>query len=374
MTQPAPGGRFSSTAAFVLAIIVTAGLTAALYARTALDPDTPARPALTVEAARYELQDTYRRQVSYLGRVVAGRKADLGFEVTGQIARMPVREGMPVTAGDLIASLDDSAAQARRQATAAELKQTEAELELARLKEKRQSELRQSGAVSKEAYDETRLRAEALAAQLDAVAARLGGIDIELAKSQLLAPYDGVIANRYTYQGAVVGPGMPVVRLIETARREAHVGIPAERAGSMRPHTTYSLQLRDRQVDAALLAVRPDVEPLTRTTDAVFALPEGLAALDGEPVTLWLEETVAMAGGWLPVGALLEGQRGVWTVLRLEAEDSGLYRTRREAVEVLELQGDQAFVRGTLDDRALVVASGVHRITPGTTVTLAGAR
>jgi hypothetical protein len=76
-----------------------------------------------------------------------------------------------------------------------------------------------------------------------------------------------------------------------------------------------------------------------------------------------------MAGGWLPIAALLEGQRGVWTVLRIEpAGDS--YRTAREAVEVLEIRGDQAYVRGTLASGSRVVANGVHRITPGTQVSV----
>jgi hypothetical protein len=69
-------------------------------------------------------------------------------------------------------------------------------------------------------------------------------------------------------------------------------------------------------------------------------------------------------GGWLPIAALLEGKRGVWTVLTVKAQGDA-YSTTREAVEVLDVQGDQAFVRGTVSSGALVVASGVHRISPG---------
>jgi hypothetical protein len=76
-----------------------------------------------------------------------------------------------------------------------------------------------------------------------------------------------------------------------------------------------------------------------------------------------------MAGGWLPIAALLEGQRGVWTVLRVEPED-GSFRTAREAVEVLDIRGDQAYVRGTLASGSQVVANGVHRVTPGTLVSV----
>jgi hypothetical protein len=43
-------------------------------------------------------------------------------------------------------------------------------------------------------------------------------------------------------------------------------------------------------------------------------------------------------------------------------------------VEVIESKGDQAYVRGTLPAGSQVVANGVHRISPGTPVLVAGAR
>jgi len=41
----------------------------------------------------------------------------------------------------------------------------------------------------------------------------------------------------------------------------------------------------------------------------------------------------------------------------------------REAVEVLHVTGDRAYVRGTLNDGDRVIADGVHRVAPGTRVT-----
>jgi RND family efflux transporter MFP subunit len=361
--------RSSSSTAIVIALVVTLGLTGLLYARVALTKVPEPRSPLTVSAVPYQLQESYQRPVSYLGLVVAGRKAKLGFEVPGQIAVMGVREGHPVSKGQVIASLDDAALRAKRQAAAAELEQTRVELEQATLKSQRQRNLQASGAVSKEAYDDTRLRARALTSRVDAVAARLSGIDIELEKSKLVAPYDGIIAERLVYEGSVVSPGVPVVRLIETAGQEAHIGIPVALSSTLQSGRSYRLSLRDSWVEASLLAIRPDVDPITRTTTAVFAMPAEIMALDGEPITLELEEPVDLTGGWLPLTALLEGRRGVWTVLRLEAEAGDNHRTVREVVEVLDLSADQAYVRGTLMSGARVVASGVHRITPGALVT-----
>jgi len=359
----------ASLLGILAAVAVVAVLTGLLYTRVALSGSPPPRDPMPVATTTYTVQDSYTRKVSYLGLVTAGRKADLGFEVPGTLLSAPLRPGTPVGAGDVIALLDQSGLRARRAATAAELEQAEVELELAQIKAARQRDLADTGAVSREAHDETRLRARALQARVEAVRARLASIDIDVEKSRLLAPYDGVVADRYAHQGAVINPGEPIVRLVETAAQEAHIGVAARRAAQLQPGMHYALRLRDQEVQAQLLSVRPDVNPRTRTATAVFALPAAVHALDGEPVSLELAEHIPQRGGWLPLGALQEGSRGVWTVLRVVDRD-GRRLTVREAVEVLEVRADRAFVRGTLPSGAIVVASGTHRVAPGTAVSV----
>jgi len=371
-TTPPHASRWRQGLAPLAAVGIVIILTSLLYAREALYADTAPDNLLTVAAVDYIGQEEYARTVSYLGLVVAGRRANLGFEIQGLLAEGPPRPGTQVAAGEAIAALDSSALQARRRATAADLEQARVEFDLAQLKAKRQEKLLGSGAVSEDVYDETRLRALALSSQVEAMEARLASIDIELEKSRLTAPYEGIVADRYEQHGSVVNPGTPVVRLLEVGGLESHIGVSAERAKTLRPGTAYSLKFRDRSLQAELLSIRPDIDPVTRTTTAVFALPDGIDALDGEPVTLELDETVHASGGWLPIEALLEGNRGVWTVLRL-APDGEALLTVREAVEVLETRDDQVFVRGTLAAGSQVVASGVHRITPGTPVSVQGA-
>lgn len=370
MTQK-KGNKLSGAIGVAAAAFIVAGLTGALHARLAMGEKPVERIPLTVSATTYELQDSYQREVSYLGLVAAGRKAKLGFEIAGTVAALPWREGSPIAKGQLIARLDDASLQATLMATTADLEQARSELELARLKAKRQRELRESGAVSREAMDETRLRAEALASRVEAVEARLRSIEIQTEKATLRAPYSGVVADRYVHEGSVVNPGSPVVQFIETAGREANIGVAVAKARALEVGKIYTLKLRGQSFSSPLLSVRPDVDPVTRVTTAVFAIPADIDAVDGEPITLTLQEKVQARGGWLPIAALLESSRGLWTVLRLQESPEGM-RTVREAVEVLEIQGDQAYVKGSLAGNSLVIANGVHRTTPGTLVAISG--
>jgi RND family efflux transporter MFP subunit len=354
------------------AVMLVLVITGALHMRAANTADLPDKVPLPVATTVYRLQDSFQRDVSYLGVVAAGRRANLAFEVPGRIASLLVRQGSPVAAGDVLATLDDARLQSARRAAMADLTQAEADLELARLKAKRQADLVQSGSVSREAFDETRLQAQALQARVESITARLEGIDIDLEDSQLVAPYEGVIADRYLNEGTVANAGQPVVRLVETGRREAHIGVVAERAARLQQGSTYNLSLRGQVVPATLLSVRPDIDPVTRVATAVFALPDGTEALDGESVYLLWKETVDLRGGWLPLTALLEGERGVWTLMRLEPRGQVLVALR-EGVEVLEVRGEQAYVIGTVSDGDRVVSMGAHRVVPGTPVSDTGA-
>ena len=358
--------RQSTIIGITLAIGLTTALSAALYARA----NTPTKihtPPLPVAAEEFIELSGYKHPTSYLGLVQAGRKSNIGFELSGLVASLHVSEGSVVELGEILGELDNEKLQAMRRATAADLKRVEAELELAKLKEKRYQDLQNTGAVSREAYDESRLRSLALAAQSDVVQAQLDAIEIDLRKTLIRAPYAGVVSEHYIDIGTVVAAGTPILRLVETSIREAHIGLPVTQSEKLSTGETYRLCIRGELLDARLLALRPDVHASTRAVTAVFAIPPGIAALDGEPATVNLTESVAEPGGWLPLSALLEGERGAWIVLKIVSSSAGQL-TRREAVEVLEVQNDKAFVRGTIANGDKIVANGVHKVTPGAAV------
>lgn len=371
MTEPANDSRQSSViqnlAGIAAAAAIVTALTSALYARVALTDAGPDKTPMPVQVGVFTTQASYQRPVSYLGLVRAAEKANLGFERAGKLEAVLVREGAQVSAGQVLARLSTEQLRSERTAAAARLDQARSELELAKLNARRQADLRKTGAVSKEVFDETRLRAEALASQVAAVTAQLHSIDIQLAKSELLAPFDGAIAQRHVDPGTVVAAGTPVVGLVGDSKREAHIGIGVAQLHTLQLGQHYTLKLRDQSIAATLRSTRPDIDPLTRSSSAVFDLPETVQVLDGEAITLELNETVTIAGGWLPIAALLEGQRGVWNVMAVVPSPGG-FTTEREVVEILATQGNRAYVRGTLASGQRVITDGNHRVAAGTAV------
>lgn len=361
----------SGLAALLIAIAVVIGASSLLRSLAANSDTQQPRQALTVATTIYKLQNSYQREVRYLGIVVAGERAILSFEVNGALDTPPPREGTPVEVGEIIASINTDALELRRQAVEADYKRVKADLALAKLREKRQKKLLASKSISQDIYDETRLTVESLQARVQSVVAALASIKLDIEKSRLIAPYSGVIADRFVSKGTVVSAGTPVVRLITSGIKEAHIGVSTERAQSLVVGNSYKFSRNNQNFSAVLTSIRPDVDPTTRSTIAVFTLPETVNVLDGDTVNLLLSESIELKGGWLPLGALQEGKRGIWTVMRVEpTENSEELLSVREAVQVLDVQAERAYVHGTLRDQSQVVSSGLHRLTSGSRIRL----
>jgi RND family efflux transporter MFP subunit len=376
--------RAASTAAVKLALVgaVSAGVFAGTEAlrhraeaRHAADRAEPA--ALPVEVLRLRAESGYVVEDRFLGRLEPARRAALAFERGGLVTEVLVEEGDRVAAGDVVARLDVAALEAERDRLLAQRDQIAAALDLARRTLARQQALEGQGHASAQRLDEARLAAaveEARAAEIEAAIARL---DVDRARSVLTAPFDGTIGARRVDEGAVVAVGAPVVEILESDAPRARIGVSPEAAARLRVGERATLLIEGAPVSARLVALRPDLDPATRTVGALFAPTRPVAASFGAIAELRLPRFVEEPGYWAPVAALVEGERGLWSVLVAAPADGaagpGGAEIVREAVEVLHVEGERAFVRGTLEPGAALLADGPHRVAPGQRVVLAGA-
>lgn len=360
----------ATLASLIAAIAFTAATTLLLKAGANAEDESPARRPMPVVTAEYRQQPSYQQNLHFLGLVQAASRAQVGFEIPGTIRELRVREGQHVEQGEVLATLNMQTLTASKRAAASSLAQIAAELELARARTQRQEPLRSSGAISAQTFDDTRLAEKALASRYASAEAELEMLTIELEKSTLRAPYTAVVGQQLIDTGSVTQPGNPVFALISAAEREAHIGISVEQTRNLNPGARYAVNLRGETVEAVLRAIRPDIDAVSLTATAIFDLPENVDAFDGEPVSVAIPKVVEQIGGWLPLSALLEGERGVWTVLALRQQDQKT-AALREVVEVLHTSNGYAFVKGSINNGDMLITDGVHRIAPGTSVVAA---
>jgi HlyD family secretion protein len=216
---------------------------------------------------------------------VEATDAQLGFQVAGRIDTILVREGDAVSAGQLLARLDQTELRARRQQAAAQLEVARALLtELVRGSRRqevqqgrdaltaanqrlidaqrdldRTQRLFDGGAVSREALDKAQLafdvahsqrdqaaqalqlleagpRRERIDAQRAAVASAQAAVqqmDAMLANSEIRAPFDGVVSVKDREIGETVSPGAPVLTVTNLNDRWVRIYIPETRIGAV---------------------------------------------------------------------------------------------------------------------------------------------
>ena len=336
----------------------------ALHARAATEDTVAARPALTVQVAVLSLVDRYSVQERFVGRVEPARQTLPAAERAGLVTELLVDEGEMVRAGQVLARLDVRPLEIERARLIAERASVEANIELANRTADRRARLADEGWTSTQTYDEARFAATALGAQRDALTAAIARVDLDLEKSVIQAPFDGQIARRMIDEGAVVAAGTALMRLQETGRPQARVGVPADRADALQIGQALQLDYQGRSIAGRIAAITRDLQAGTRTVPVLIDLIADRPLAMGQIVRLSLTRDVAAAGAWVPLTALQEAERGLWSLMTVTGTE-GAETVRREAVEILHLDGARAFVRGTFADGALIVPSGAHRLSTG---------
>ncbi|MEO9873465.1 MAG: efflux RND transporter periplasmic adaptor subunit [Anderseniella sp.] len=364
--------RGLAVTSIALAIAVaTAGGIAALQYRASAELQPEKHPPLAVTTLPVRMQDQYVTRTRYVGRLEPARQTSLAFELAGLVVNISVDEGAKVRAGDVIAQLDTARLKADRKRLEARKRELKAERTLAQLTLSRQSNLRRKGFSPQQSEDEATAGVARITATIDQVTAQMDLVDIDIGKSVLTAPFDGVIGTRNIDDGSVITAGTPVVSLLETAKPQARIGLPTDVARSLDPDGHYQITTDAGPVTARMSSMRPDLQTATQTVPVLFDLNSTNGAAFQQIVTLNVETPVRERGSWLPLAALKEGHKGLWSVLVVAAQD-GQTKVRTEAVEVLHVEGEQAYVRGTLKADQQVVSKGGHRVVSGQLVALTG--
>ena len=323
---------------------------------------------LPVVVVPYQIEDHYVATTRFLGVIEASTDSNVGFEVPGLLQELMVSEGDYVNTGQILARLDTRQQRASLALAKAQEKEVAAQLKLARLALGRATSLLEQNLISQREVDEAVLAVDTAIARLETTQASVENAQIVIDKSSLVAPFDAVVSRKLTETGSIVAPNVPVVRLVSVGGREAHIGLSPKYADIVRLGADYPLLAGDQRLVARLRTVGDDVDPQTLTVLSVLTLAEDQSLRVGQTVAIELSEDVAASGGWLPTTALLEGDKGLWTVLVTRGNELGETITVRESVEVVHSNADRVFVRGTLPNNAFVVASGLQKLSPGSPV------
>lgn len=222
--------------------------------------------------------------------VLARNDSMLTSEVAARVQRIGADAGTRVEAGQLLVQLDPTdyrlaLTQASSQASAAQARAAQAQARLARARQLNVDRFVSDDELAALEAETTGAQAEAQVRQAArAVAER------ELAKTRIVAPFDGVVLERIAQVGAAVAPGSPLLRIVDAAAPEVEVRLPPQQAAALEQVGGGTLEIDGRAWPVRLLRMADAVDATSRTRVARLGF-EGEAPAPGNSGTLrWRQE------------------------------------------------------------------------------------
>lgn len=319
---------------------------------------------LSVDVLEAKLQDSLSLEEKFTGLARPKRTSELGFSTGGRISVLNADVGDRVADGQTLAALDTRALRSQLVSANAQIAEAVANHALAMSTVQRQQTLLAKGHVAQQRVDEALATATTAQTRIDASKAQAESLRVAIDLASIRAPFSGVITNRNFDEGAIASPGMPVFELVETDALEARIGLPAALAATLDVGEIYTLEGDLGPVDARLRSVTGVIEAGQRTVTTIFDIdaPDQVSA--GAVVRLLMDRDITEPGLWVPVSALAEGQRGLWSLYIAKREPDG-WVARPGLVEIVQSEGERAYVRGAISQGDQIIIDGLQRITPG---------
>ena len=306
----------------------------------------------TQNRVRVELRQAEPRaqRVLLRGRTEAKRNVQVTAEISGQIVNRSVERGQQVRRGQLLCEIaTDDRAMAVEEAQAA--------LEQAEIENEGSLELAARGLLSEVAI-------AASAARREAAEAHLERQKLNLARTQITAPFDGVVEDLHLDEGDYAMPGDACATLIDLDPMLVAAQVTEEQVEYLRLGNLVKGSTRiGRPLEGELSFIGNQSDPVTRTyTVEITVDNENYSLRSGLTVSLRVMLDEVKAHGIAP-SLLTLNKQGEMGVRLLDTDNRVVF----SPVKIIEDGPDGMWVTG-LPDTAALITVGQEYVAAGTIV------
>lgn len=360
------GLSFALAAMATFATILPSGATAQQAANGA------APPSVTVVKA---VEKDIRPSSSFSGRVEAIDKVDIRARVEGFLEQKLFQDGQDVKAGDLLFVMEKGQYAAAVAQAQGNIEASQAQLSLADIEVKRQTELVAKSASPQSQLDLAVAQQQQAKGKLDQLNAALTQAQLNLGYTEIRTPISGRVGAAMYSIGNFVGPSSnplatvvsqdPVYVTFTVSQREI-LDIRKSHAGQQAGALVY-LQLADGSQYAQVGKIDFVDVTVNQGTDSVlvrasFANPDRLL-IDGQLVDVKVEGDKPQPALIIPQAAMQIDQGGPYAlVVNKENKIEVRY------VEPGRMEGSDVSIAKGLTAGDLVVTEGIQKVRPGQVV------
>lgn len=300
----------------------------------------------SLEITTIEIQESYNIIQNFPGKILPLNYSKLAFEVPGKIQQVKIDIGDAVKKGDILAFLDPSEMQAN-------LNQAQARFDLAEQALKRFQDLKSKGFISNQELD--RANSEFLIAK-----AQVDLYSVKLEQTYIRAPFDGYIQNRFLDSGTVISPGVPILEIIDSSFVEAHVSVPSNVIEGLMEGESYSFLIGMEIFPATLKRYTKMSGQGSDNRLCIFEFNTFISP--GSVSYLQLRQKKIKTGAWVPLKSLSQGTQGLWNLYTVSKDNTEQFKVAKEIVELIHVEGDNAYISGTISTGDMVVSGGAEKV------------
>jgi membrane fusion protein, multidrug efflux system len=248
----------------------------------------PAAPNATDSTPPATITDA---TLSITGPLIVEHQVDITAQREGVIATISADAGDRVRSGAILAKLDDrqlvsnlEAARAKTRSIQADLKNWEAEAEVLKADYVRAQRLWNEKLIAEEQLQHAQYKVESdkwdilrVKEQLNTAKEEEHSLELELEKTRIMAPFNGLVARRYTREGQSVAKGDRLFWITAEGPLRVRFTLPEKFIGRLKRGQQLPLvspEFPTEKHQAKVIAISPVVDPSSATI-------EGLAELIG---------------------------------------------------------------------------------------------
>ena len=195
------------------------------------------------------------------GTLLSNEEVQLRPEISGRVTQMAIQEGSPVRKGQLLLKIDDRELQAQ-------LKRKILEEKLASDEEQRRRALLDINGISREDYERS-------ANTLNMLKAERELIEVQIAKTSIVAPFDGVVGLRTISEGGYVTSDKIVASIRDIDPMKVEFSVPEKYASRLKQGARVSVQVGEPPSvrSGEIYAIDREISQDTRTIRVRATIP-----------------------------------------------------------------------------------------------------
>lgn len=313
---------------------------------------------------------TLSQELAVSGSLKAADSAFIKARVAGELQDLRLREGDLVQAGQVVARVDATDAQARLRQAQQQAESAKAQLDIAQRTFDNNRSLVEQGFISKWALDSS---SASLASARANHQAALAGVDVvrkQLQDTVLRAPISGQISQRLAQNGERIGVDARVLELVDISRLELEASLAAADSQLIRLGQQAELQIEGASapVSAKVVRINPTVVAGSRSVIAYLALAPAPGLRQGlfAQGTLRVGSTEALS---IPISAVRTDRPKPY--VQIVRDGKVVHQPVALGARGLS-EGEWMAALTGLDDAAPVISGSIGRLREGTLVRISG--